>query len=357
MLTIRTEFMPALERTLPPAVRLHDRSLRPLTALSEVIEKPAARFGIELEEGLTGRMVEDTRGADAVPLLAYTLRELYETYGDDKLLRVAEYEQLGGVEGAIEKKLHEALSDPAPTAQELAAFRRCFVRQLVRVDESAIEGERYLRTAVPRDALPEEAIRLVDRLREARLLVGGDDGTIGIAHDRLIRNWADAPLQTWLADDSGDRKLIDTLKSFLAAHRDGGPLLSEKPLLDAKDFLERDRSLKDDEPELAQFIEDSVSGGASPPAPAEVAVPRGDRRGGRVPRPRWRSPICSTSKRRNRRVWPNDVPSRPRRRLPGAGLSFRWRIATTTPAAKHQSHEYLRKTASLRRYTLDDRAK
>ncbi|MGH6896991.1 MAG: TIR domain-containing protein [Geminicoccaceae bacterium] len=259
VLTIRTEFMPALERTLPPAVRLHDRSLRPLTALSEVIEKPAARFGIELEEGLTGRMVEDTRGADAVPLLAYTLRELYETYGDDDLLKVTEYEQLGGVEGAIEKKLHEALSDPAPTAQELAAFRRCFVRQLVRVDESAIEGERYLRTAVARDALPEEAIRLVDRLREARLLVGGDDGTIGIAHDRLIRNWADAPLQTWLAEDSGDRKLIDNLKSFLAARRDGGPLLSEKPLLDAKDFLERDPSLEGDEPELAEFIEDSVT--------------------------------------------------------------------------------------------------
>jgi hypothetical protein len=135
VLTIRTEFMPALERSLPSAVRLHDRSLRPLTAFSEVIEKPAARFGIELEEGLTGRMVEDTHGADAVPLLAYTLRELYETYGEDKLLTVTEYEKLDGVEGAIEKKLHEALSDSQPTAQELAAFRRCFVRQLVRVDE------------------------------------------------------------------------------------------------------------------------------------------------------------------------------------------------------------------------------
>ena len=65
--------------------------------------------------------------------------------------------RLGGVEGAIEKKLHEAFSDPAPTPQEFAAFRRCFVRQLVRVDESVVEGERYLRTAVAR-AAPEEAI-------------------------------------------------------------------------------------------------------------------------------------------------------------------------------------------------------
>ena len=64
---------------------------------SEVIERPAARFGIRLESGLTGRMVEETRGADALPLLAYTLREMHEKYGGDDLLSVAEYEQLGGV--------------------------------------------------------------------------------------------------------------------------------------------------------------------------------------------------------------------------------------------------------------------
>jgi hypothetical protein len=42
-------------------------------------------------------MVEETRGADALPLLAYTLREMHEKYGGDDLLSVAEYEQLGGV--------------------------------------------------------------------------------------------------------------------------------------------------------------------------------------------------------------------------------------------------------------------
>ena len=53
VLTIRTEFLPALERTLPAGVRLQNRSLRPIAALSDVIEKPAARFGIRLENGLT----------------------------------------------------------------------------------------------------------------------------------------------------------------------------------------------------------------------------------------------------------------------------------------------------------------
>lgn len=258
VLTIRTEFMPALEREMPSDVRLHDRSLRPMTVLSEIIEKPAARFGIELEEGLTGRMVEETQGAGGLPLLAYTLRALNDTYGDEKRLTVANYERLGGVEGAIAKKLHEAFSDPAPTPEELAAFRRCFVRQLVRVDENAVEGERYLRTSVALEALPDTTGRLIERLRDARLLVGGEDGTIGIAHERLIRNWPDAPLRTWLAEDSGDRRLMDTLKSFLAAYREDGPLLSEKPLLDGREFLERDPKLEDDEPELVAFIQESV---------------------------------------------------------------------------------------------------
>jgi hypothetical protein len=235
------------------------RSLRPIAALSEVIEKPAARFGIRLENGLIGRMVEETRGADALPLLAYTLRELHENYGGDDLLTVAEYEQLGGVEGAIERKLTEALSDPRPTPAELAAFRRSFVRHLVRVDENAVEGKRYLRTAARRDSLPAEADRLIGRLQSARLLVAGDDGTISIAHERLIRNWSDVPLQSWLAEDSQDRKLIDSLKSFLAAHKEGGPLLSEKPLVDGRDFLKRDPSLAVDEPELAQFIRASLA--------------------------------------------------------------------------------------------------
>ncbi len=257
--TIRTEFMPALERALPSAVRFHDMSLRPISSLAEIIEKPAARFGIELEPGLAARMVEDTRGADALPLLAYTLRELNEKYGDDKVLTVAEYEQLGGVKGAIEQKLREALSDPRPTDQELAAFRRCFVRHLVRVDEGAVEGERYLRRAAARETLPEGAARLVERLLKARLLVDGDDGTISLAHERLIENWEGLPLRGWLAEDRDDRRLIENLKSRLSDHQQGGPLLVEKPLLDAKDFLDRDLSLKDDEPELASFIEASAT--------------------------------------------------------------------------------------------------
>ena len=309
-------------------MRLQNRSLRPIAALSEVIEKPAARFGIRLENGLTGRMVEETRGADALPLLAYTLRELYEKYGGDDLLTVAEYEQLGGVEGAIERKLTEALSDPSPTPEELAAFRRSFVRQLVRVDENAVEGERYLRTAARRDSLPQEADRLIGRLQNARLLIAGDDGTISIAHERLIRNWSNVPLQAWLAEDGHDRKLIDSLKSFLAAYKEGGPLLSQKPLADGRDFLEREPSLGDDEPELAQFIRSFPRRSRRPRAPAATAPDRGRCRGRHFS---------------GRRVWrhlvlPRSAAADGRGRVRDAGCGRRENLgARPTSRARHRS--------------------
>ena len=41
-----------------------------------MIARPAQRAGLEFAPGLVERMVEDTAGGDALPLLAYTLREL-----------------------------------------------------------------------------------------------------------------------------------------------------------------------------------------------------------------------------------------------------------------------------------------
>ena len=256
VLTIRTEFMPILDRVLEK-VRLKERSLRTITNLSEIIEKPAERFGIELKGGLTSLLVEDTRAAHALPLLAYTLRELNEKYGDNKILTVSEYKQLGGVEGAIEKKLKEALSDPKPDVKELNAFRSLFVRHLVKVDENAVEGERYLCTSVERKILPKNAERLVNRFVDARLIVSIEKNTIALAHDRLIKNWQSVPFKTWLVEDSDDRRFINNMNALLTAYVDGGPLLTGKQLLDAKEFQKRNITLKDDEPELYRFIKDS----------------------------------------------------------------------------------------------------
>ena len=258
VLTIRTEFLPALERVLPAGVRFHNESLPLITALSEVVEKPAARFGITLEEGLSGMIVEETRSAEALPLLAYTLKELYERHGADKHLTVKEYQMLGGVEGAIEKKLSEVLADPRPSNQAIVAFRHCFVRQLVRTDENAIEGTRYTRGALAFSEAPEAAHDILKRLELARLLITDNRGNLVIAHDRLIKDWPGIPLKTWLNEDSDARNLLARLKTYMDDYKSGGSLLTDKALLDAKELLKSDYLLQDEEPELVQFVQQSL---------------------------------------------------------------------------------------------------
>jgi hypothetical protein len=58
--------------------------------LPEVIKRPAQRAGLDFAPGLVERMVEETTGGDALPLLAYTLRELYQRAGPDRMVSATE---------------------------------------------------------------------------------------------------------------------------------------------------------------------------------------------------------------------------------------------------------------------------
>jgi len=193
--TIRTEFVPRLETTFTGSeIRLRQAPLSAIASLAEIIEKPADRFGLELEPGLSERIVEDVHTADALPLLAYTLKALHDRAGTDRRLTLDGYRSLGGVQGAIGAKLELVLSDPEPTAEEARGLQHAFTRHLIRVDEGAVEGERLLRRVVPRASLPLSANRVIGRLVDAGLLMT-KDSTIELAHERLIDDWPKLPLK------------------------------------------------------------------------------------------------------------------------------------------------------------------
>ena len=252
--TIRTEFMPRLEAAFAgPEVRLWQAPLSTLGSLAEVIEKPAERFGIQLEAGLTERIIEDVRTADALPLLAYTLKALNDQGGADKLLSLTDYQTLGGVQSAIGARLQLVLSDPEPTAEEAQALQRAFTRYLIRVDEGAVEGERLLRRLVPRASLPPRADRVIDRLVDAGVLLT-KDATIELAHERLIDDWPQLPLKSWLAQDATDSRLIDQLRQ-----RAEDDTLPDGLLAQAQELLQRDHELAMDEPALATLVQRSRS--------------------------------------------------------------------------------------------------
>jgi WD40 repeat protein/energy-coupling factor transporter ATP-binding protein EcfA2 len=188
--TVRSEFLSASLRD-EALVALIDESVLvgPLgrSRLAEVIVGPAAKAGFGFAPGLVERMVEDTRGGDALPLLAYTLRELYDRHRDDPdLLSGKDYEAIGGVAGALRRRADRVADDLAGRGRAGAVLPTLL--RLVAVDAA---GE-PTRRRVPRSAFDAAERDVIQSFVEARLLVSaqsGGEAIVEVAHEALLRAW------------------------------------------------------------------------------------------------------------------------------------------------------------------------
>ena len=134
------------EHARPAAVRdLADRAVRgvllkpmPLSHRQEIIEKPARIAGLKVEERLVTQAMKDSSTEDALPLLAFALRALYERFGHDGDLTYAQYVSLGDaeyqasgdgksglnpVENAIRRRADEVIADIGASQKDLDALR------------------------------------------------------------------------------------------------------------------------------------------------------------------------------------------------------------------------------------------
>jgi WD40 repeat protein len=193
----------------------------PRTSYRDVIVKPidvAERHGqqIAIQSLLTEQLVAEATGADALPLLAFTLFQLYRGFGAGGILTVDHYKTLGGISGSIKKAVEEALARPrdAPTIpiaakDQLDCLRTTFIPALARIDDATNEPVR--RTA-RLDEFTGDARSMVDRLIEKRLLILDQQaGTevIEVAHEALLRQWP--PLAGWLHEAADDLRVVDAV--------------------------------------------------------------------------------------------------------------------------------------------------
>ena len=164
----------------------------PLRSFPEIIRGPARLAGLQLDDGLVEAMVNDTGTRDALPLLAFTLRRLYERFGGDGRLTVDEYESLGRLEGAIREEAERIITEAKPAPDELEALHAAFVPTMVRINA---EGA-YARRRALVDDLPRRVLALLRRFVDARLLVTDRDSqgreTIEVAHEALLAHLAAA---------------------------------------------------------------------------------------------------------------------------------------------------------------------
>jgi hypothetical protein len=240
--TLRSDFLGDLQ--LHPAARTFafealQLGPMPKERLIKVIEGPAEMAGLRLERGLTEAMINDTETDDALPLLAFTLRELYEKHGDDKILHVQEYrEALGGLAGSVAKAA-EAVYEAIPLTPERELDLRRAFRSLVRINE---EGK-YVRQAAARRDLPESIRDVLERFVQARLLVAagqGENQVLEVAHEALFRSWE--RLRLWLDEDREfllwQQRLRASAEGWKRTSRDAGALLRGASLAEAERHFE-----------------------------------------------------------------------------------------------------------------------
>ena len=213
--TVRSEYLStAPERAGLAEVVDDPLVVEPLSRarLPEVIQRPAQRAGLQFAPGLVERMVDESTGGDALPLLAYTLRELYQRAGPDGRVSVADYEALGGVVGALQRRADRLTGELDRRGQG-----QLILPTLMKF--AAVEGEgEPTRRRILRGALRADEQAVADAFIDARLLTSGTgsggETVVEVAHEALLRQWP--PLREAIEASRASLRMRSELERLVA---------------------------------------------------------------------------------------------------------------------------------------------
>jgi hypothetical protein len=201
--TVRADFYPRLVALGPVFCDLCPREavfeLRPPNAseITDIIRRPAALAGLEYErrhggaEGLDDVLRDAAaKNPDTLSLLEFALEELYQSLAPGgRILSFEAYNEIGGLEGALEKRADAVLAALPQAAQDNLPV---VLSLLTRFDlQTGATSQRR----VSYDLLAADAGRriLVDHFTDKRLFVRGTDDqgtpTIGVVHEALLLRW------------------------------------------------------------------------------------------------------------------------------------------------------------------------
>ncbi len=279
MAVMRDDFYSRFAGDAPPEVLAWTQhgffqvgSLLEKEELQEIIQEPARRVGLRLEEGIADVITNDVLESSqegggragrstVLPLLEFALTQLWERREQGVLTHKA-YQAAGGVTGSL-----TAWADQVCRAMEkegLGPVARRVFTDLVNLGDEAQRLPDSMRQRRPaelvhdgKDETEMEAVqKVVQRLEDARLVTTSQE-SVQIIHDSLIREWA--RLQRWLKKDraflSWQRELEKDAREWRdtgeASGRDEGRLLRGRRLEEAEKWQkERERDLGEGEREF-----------------------------------------------------------------------------------------------------------
>ena len=162
--------------------------------IAQIVRQPSLAASLFFEkDDSTGASLDDVlcdaaRGShDMLPLLQYTLNELYRQRDEDCTLKFDVYRQLGGIEGAVGVRAEQVVSQL--TAAQIAALAHVLSLVVIVGEEQAAVTSRRAPLALLRTEDEKELVRV---MVEARLFVSelaGDVPSFGVAHEALLRQW------------------------------------------------------------------------------------------------------------------------------------------------------------------------
>ncbi len=244
-----------------------------MAELAEIVRGPATAADLDFEtdsatgERLDERLLRDADRPDLLPLLQFTLNQLFaerETSHQKNCLTFAAYRALGGIEGAVDKEAESAIA--ALGEPERAKLPRLLRELAAPAADNAVGPARaaFDIRAVPLAdaAYDESSARLVRALVDARILLSageGSEATVRLAHTRVLDSWQRAKA---IVHENADffrirAQVQEQRRRWEAAHR-------------SRDFLVgRGLPLAEAETILRQFPEE-----LSPPTRAFIAASR-----------------------------------------------------------------------------------
>ncbi|MGP4027113.1 nSTAND1 domain-containing NTPase [Actinomadura sp. 3N407] len=170
--------------------------LKPMVGqeLRAIITEPALRVGLSVDADLVATVLaESSDQVGALPLVAHALRETWDRQQED-VLRVADYQAMGGLTGVMARIAEELYED-------LDTGRRHLLRAILlrlTAPGAAATGRRIERDELTGIGPADEVGAVLNRIAATRLVVLDHD-TVAVAHDVLFRCWP--RLREWLADD------------------------------------------------------------------------------------------------------------------------------------------------------------
>lgn len=209
--------------------------------LLQMIRLPALAAGLSFATDPDSAMPLDetlcseaASNPDALPMLQYTLQQLYLQRSSDNKLQVSVYKKLGGIEGAIGKNAEQAITTLTETEQaSLPGVLSLLVT--LREDEQSITSRSARFGQLSTDA----ERTLVQTLIEQRLFVSHlqqGEPCFSVAHEALLRRWPRAT--AWISEHhdslSIKSRLVHLQQRWQAEQQNSAYLLAAgKPLQEA----------------------------------------------------------------------------------------------------------------------------